>query len=83
MRAEPGEHLVEPGIRDAPGRPRHHPWPTQGAALPHERIHRIVVAALPVPRNRERIHNRPGPGFQLEVVEPAYTLSQCAAVTAA
>jgi hypothetical protein len=60
--------------------------PVPAAALPGERLHRIVVRLRPsgpaVPRQRERVEHRPRPHLQVEVVKARSTLSQFATVAA-
>jgi 4-hydroxy 2-oxovalerate aldolase len=60
--------------------------PVPASPLSGEGIHRAVVGISPGPagpRQRERVHHRPGAGLQVEVIKPRITLSQCAAVAVA
>ena len=75
VRAQPGEQLIELLIRDLPGNALDDPGPVTAAALSTPRLHRIVMsqrpAMPPVPHQRERVHHRPAPGFQMELIKAA------------
>ena len=76
MRTQLREQLVEAFVGDAPRRPGHHLRPVPAAAVPVERLHRVVVGirtpGATVPRQRERVDHRPRARLQMEVVEPAH-----------
>ena len=68
-----GEQLIKLLVRDAPRHPLHHRGTVPAAALITVRLRRVVVgirpAAPPAPRQRERVHHRPRPSLQVQVVE--------------
>ena len=67
----PDEHIFP----DTPRRPIHHLRPIPAAALPGERLYRIVMSMRAAGRamsgQRKRVDHRPGARLQVEVVEPA------------
>ena len=74
VRAQRREQLAELLIRDLPRPAPDQLRPVQPAALRAERLHRVPVRArapATAPRQRERVHHRPGPCLQVVLVEPA------------
>jgi hypothetical protein len=67
----PDEHIFP----DTPRRPIHRLRPIPAAALPGERLYRIVMSMRAAGRamsgQRKRVDHRPGARLQVEVVEPA------------
>ena len=72
VRAKPGEQLVEHRVRDLLRNPLRDLRAEQARLLLRERLHRVVVRVRPTrPGQRERVHDRPGPGLQVIGVEAA------------
>jgi hypothetical protein len=74
VRPEPGEQLVEHAVGDLPGNRLRDSRPEQAGLPPRERLQRVVMRVRPPrPGQRERVHDRPGPGLQaIRVEAPAY-----------
>ena len=74
VRAQLREDLVQLIIRDAAGHLPGHLRPVESGIRPVG-LHRIVVRvrppAPPRPAQRERVHDRPGPGLEMEAVKGA------------
>ena len=74
MRAQRGEQLVELLLRDMVRRPAGKPGPVPPRTLAAVGLHRVVVrmrTPAPPPGQRERVDDRAGPGFAMEVVKAA------------
>jgi len=70
--AESGEQLVERLVRDLPRHPLSDPRAEQTTELSPKGLHRVVMLVRPAPaatRQRERVHHRPRPGLQVELIE--------------
>ena len=86
MRAQRREQLAELVIRDMPRPAPDQLRPVQTGALGPEQLHQVPVrgrAPTTAPRQRERVHHRPGSGLQAKLVEPRVTVSQWTTVAGA